>query len=170
MEKLYWLARSHDDGGGVLSYPETENSRGIVMISKKHWSPGSDVSVESAERSESGGWIVSGVLAPKGICPDCGLQSRRRHGWRRRRLQDYPAHGDEVTVDLAICVGDVWHPLAHAGLSRTRPPRLRVLLRGARRVSGRLSVILGILAVGGLPSGSSTVWALESAMTRCLGS
>jgi hypothetical protein len=27
--------------------------------------------------------------------------------WWRRRLQDYPAHGDEVTVDLAVCVGDL---------------------------------------------------------------
>ena len=69
------------------------------MSSKKHWSPGNDVAVQSVERSESGGWIVSGTLAPNGICPDCGLYSRRRHGWRRRRLQDYPAHGDEVTVD-----------------------------------------------------------------------
>jgi hypothetical protein len=66
------------------------------MISRKHWSPGSDVSVQSVERRDSGGWTVSGSLTPNGICPDCGLQSRRRHGWRRRRLQDYPAHGDGV--------------------------------------------------------------------------
>ncbi|WP_170207211.1 transposase family protein [Roseinatronobacter monicus] len=88
-----------------------ENSGGIVVSSKKHWSPGSDVAVQSVERSESGGWIVSGVLAPNGICPDCGLHSRRRHGWRRRRLQDYPAHGDGVTVDLAVCR---WRCLASA--------------------------------------------------------
>lgn len=43
------------------------------MISKNHWSPGSVVSVQSVERSESGGWIVSGSLTPNGICPDCGL-------------------------------------------------------------------------------------------------
>ena len=67
------------------------------MISRKHWSPGSDVSVQSVERRHSGGWTVSGSLTPNGTCPDCGLQSRRRHGWRRRRLQDYPAHGDGVT-------------------------------------------------------------------------
>ncbi|MCC5966818.1 MAG: hypothetical protein JJU24_11850 [Natronohydrobacter sp.] len=73
------------------------------MNSKKHWSPGSDVAVQNVERSEPGGWIASGVLAPNGICPGCGLHSRRRHGWRRWRLQDYRAHGDEETADLAIC-------------------------------------------------------------------
>ena len=41
------------------------------MTSKHHWSPGSDVSVQSVERSESGGWSVSGSLTPNGICPDC---------------------------------------------------------------------------------------------------
>ena len=48
--------------------------------------------------------------------------------------------------------------------------RMRVLLRGALRVSGKLSAILGTRPAGGLPSGSCTAWALESVMTRCLGS
>jgi hypothetical protein len=34
------------------------------MISRKHWSPGSDVSVQSVERRDSGGWTVSGSLTP----------------------------------------------------------------------------------------------------------
>lgn len=72
------------------------------MNSKKHWAPGSDISVQSVERSDTGGWIVSGTLAPKGICPDC-RQHSRRHGWRHRRLQDFPAHGDGVTVELRVC-------------------------------------------------------------------
>ncbi|WP_352653342.1 transposase family protein [Mesorhizobium sp. M0659] len=38
----------------------------------------------------------------KGICPGCGMRSRRRHGWHHRRLQDYPAHGETVTVQLRI--------------------------------------------------------------------
>ncbi|WP_366511120.1 transposase family protein [Mesorhizobium sp.] len=35
-----------------------------------------------------------------GVCPDCGHQSRRRHGWRHRRLMDYPAHSQAVTLEL----------------------------------------------------------------------
>ncbi|WP_416547089.1 MULTISPECIES: transposase family protein [unclassified Phaeobacter] len=96
------------------------------MISKHHWSPGSDVSVQSVERSESGGWIVSGSLTPNGICPDCGLHSPRRHGWRRRRLQDYPAHGDEVTVDLAVCR---WRCLAPACPRRTFSDQIASIAR-----------------------------------------
>jgi len=38
--------------------------------SKKHWSPGGEVSVQSVERRDAGGWIVSGNLAPNSICPD----------------------------------------------------------------------------------------------------
>ncbi len=38
------------------------------MISNRHWSPGSDVSVQSVERSDAGGWLVSGTLVPQGIC------------------------------------------------------------------------------------------------------
>ena len=48
------------------------------MSSKKRWSPGSDIAVQHVERSETGGWIVFGILAPNGICPDRGLHSRRR--------------------------------------------------------------------------------------------
>jgi transposase len=87
-------------GATILSL---EHSGGIVVISKKHWSPGSDVSVQGVKRRDSGGWLVSGVLAPRGICPDCGLHSRRRHGWRQRRLQDLPALGDKVTIALWVC-------------------------------------------------------------------
>lgn len=127
------------------------------MSSKKHWSPGSDVSVRSVERSDTGGWLVSGTLAPKGICPFCGLHSRRRHGWRHRRLQDFPAHGDGVTVGLQVCRWRFWLPLARAVRFQNRPPRLRVRLHIAHRVSGGLSVIWGMRHVGRLPSGSCTV-------------
>lgn len=73
------------------------------MNTKKHWAPCSEAMVDRVGRTETGGWVVSGTLAPKGICPDCGLRSRRRHGWGRRRLQDFPAHGDAVTLELRVC-------------------------------------------------------------------
>ena len=37
-----------------------------------------------------------------GVCPDCGKQSERRHGWHERHLQDLPAQGAAVTVKLRI--------------------------------------------------------------------
>ena len=121
------------------------------MSSKKHWSPGSDVAVQSVERSERGGWIVSGVLAPNGICPDCGLHSRRRHGWRRRRLQDYPAHGDEVTVDLAICR---WRCQAPACPRRTFSDQIASIARPFARRTSRVGEIVTHLghASGGRPA------------------
>ena len=103
------------------------------MISRKHWSPGSDVSVQSVERRDSGGWTVSGSLTPNGICPDCGLHSRRRHGWRRRRLQDYPAHGDGVTVTLWVCR---WRCLAPACPRRARWRLRRRVIKPIQRRRG----------------------------------
>jgi len=45
------------------------------------------------------------ILAPGegfGVCPDCGKQSMRRHGWHERHLQDFPAQGAGVTVKLRM--------------------------------------------------------------------
>ncbi|WP_425439281.1 transposase family protein [Roseovarius azorensis] len=121
------------------------------MSSKKHWSPGSEVLVQSVERSDSGGWIVSGNLAPNGICPDCGLHSRRRHGWRRRRLQDYPAHGDGVTVALWVCR---WRCLAPACPRRTFSDQIASVARPFARRTSRVGEIVSHLghATGGRPA------------------
>ncbi|HAW46123.1 MAG TPA: hypothetical protein DCX34_02625, partial [Roseovarius sp.] len=111
--------------------------------------------------------LVSGILAPQGLCPDCGLHSRRRHGWRHPRLQDFPAHGDGVTMELQVCR---WRCLASARPRRTFSDHVSsIALPFARRTSrvGEIVSNLGHAQVGGLPSGSCTVWASESAMTRC---
>lgn len=73
------------------------------MISKKHWAPAKEVFVQHVGRTDAGGWVVSGILAPRGICPECGSPSRRRHGWRRRRVEDFPAQGQSVWVELRVC-------------------------------------------------------------------
>lgn len=121
------------------------------MGSKKHWSPGIDVAVQSVERSERGGWLVFGVLAPNGICPDCGFHSRRRHGWRRRRLQDYPAHGNKVTVDLAICR---WRCQAPACPRRTFSDQIASIAHPFARRTSRVGEIVSHLghATGGRPA------------------
>ncbi|BAB54453.1 transposase (plasmid) [Mesorhizobium japonicum MAFF 303099] len=74
----------------------------MIMHSKKHWAPGSGVKVLRVVRMGKDGWKVYASIPEKGICPGCGIRSRRRHGWRLRRLQDYPAHGETVTVELRI--------------------------------------------------------------------
>ena len=85
------------------------------MISKKYWSPGSHVSIQSVERSDAGGWLASGTLAPQGICPCCGSHSRRRHGWRQQRLQDVPSH-DTVLRQLKQRAQDTAPPLKVIGI------------------------------------------------------
>ncbi len=137
-----------------------------MVISRKHWSPGSDASVQSVERRDSGGWVVSGNLAPSGICPDCGLQSRRRHGWRHRRLQDYPAHGDGVTVTLWVCR---WRCLAPACPRRTFSDQIGSIARPFARRTSRVGEIVSHLghATGGRPS---VAWACplrHLASARC---
>jgi transposase len=72
------------------------------MHSTKHWSPGDGVKVRRVARSAADGWNVYAATAEAGICPGCGKRSRRRHGWRHRRLQDYPAHGEAVFIELRI--------------------------------------------------------------------
>lgn len=121
------------------------------MISKKHWSPGSDIAVQSVKRRDSGGWLVSGVLAPSGICPDCGLHSRRRHGWRQRRLQDLPAHGDKVTITLWVCR---WRCPASACPRRTFSDYTSSIAHSFARRTSRADDIVGHLghATGGRPA------------------
>ncbi len=121
------------------------------MTSKHYWSPGGEVSIQSVERNDSGGWIVLGSLTPNGICPDCGLHSRRRHGWRRRRLQDYPAHGDEVTIDLGVCS---WRCLALACPRRTFSDQIASIARPFARRTSRVGEIVSHLghAAGGRPA------------------
>ena len=77
-----------------------ETSGGIVMTSKHHWSRGGEVSVQSVERNDSGGWIVSGVLAPKAGAPSFATMrslAMRFNGILRSRVADpLPAWIDDA--------------------------------------------------------------------------
>jgi len=46
--------------------------------------------------------VILAVGDGVGVCPDCGKQAERRHGWHERHLQDLPAQGAAVTVKLRI--------------------------------------------------------------------
>ena len=121
------------------------------MNTRKQWAPCSNVMVDHVARRESGGWVVSGTLVPKGICPDCGLKSRRRHGWRHRHLQDFPAHGDAVTVDLRVCR---WRCLGSACPRGTFSDQASALARPFAHRTSRVALISSHLghAAGGRPA------------------
>lgn len=59
--------------------------------------------MDEVSQAGAGSWVVSGRLAPNGTSPGCGMRSRRRHGWRRRRVEDFPAKGQAVWVELRVC-------------------------------------------------------------------
>ncbi len=72
------------------------------MQTKSIWSPGPGIKVQSVVSSDKGDWLVSACGPSSGICPDCRHQSRSRHGWSYRSLQDLPIQGNEVTVRLQL--------------------------------------------------------------------
>ncbi|MBE0414704.1 MAG: ISL3 family transposase [Yoonia sp.] len=95
--------------------------------------------------------IVSGTLAARGICPDCGIQSSRRHGWRRRHLQDFPADGVRVSLALRVCR---WRCISAKCVRRTFSDQTPGIAKPFRRRTARLSAIVRHLghATGGRPA------------------
>ena len=121
------------------------------MVSKKHWAPTANVEVGEVRQSETGAWVVSGRLAPNGTCPECGTPSRQRHGWRCRRIEDFPAQGQAVWIELRVCR---WRCLNSDCHRRTFSDcKAEVAPPYARRTS-RQAQLLGHLAhaAGGTPA------------------
>lgn len=123
----------------------------MSMRAKKDWAPSKYVTVDRVERTAMGQWTVFGSLVERGICPGCGARSRHRHGWRQRRLQDFPAHGQAVTVDLRVCR---WRCLSSAcDLKTFSDQAVTVAAPRARRTS-RIAQVVRHLghAAGGRPA------------------
>ncbi|MEI3856323.1 MULTISPECIES: transposase family protein [unclassified Ensifer] len=72
------------------------------MRAQLKWSPGPGVKVLGSTLQDEENWVVSAAAKPVGICPDCGTQSRHRHGWHNRRLKDLPVQGQVVKIKLAL--------------------------------------------------------------------
>uniref|UniRef100_UPI00353054F2 transposase family protein n=1 Tax=Martelella sp. NC20 TaxID=2740298 RepID=UPI00353054F2 len=66
------------------------------------WSPGPGAKVLGITLQDEENWIVSTEAKPVGMCPDCGMRNRHRHGWHSRCLQDLPAQGQVVKIKLAL--------------------------------------------------------------------
>lgn len=121
------------------------------MASKKHWAPTSSVLVGEIRQSGTGAWVVSGRLAPSGICPECGTASRQRHGWRRRRIEDFPAQGQAVWVELNVCR---WRCLNPDCRRRTFSDHDTAVAAPFARRTSRQAQLLGHMAhaAGGIPA------------------
>jgi hypothetical protein len=127
------------------------------VISKKHWSPVCDVSVQSVK--PAGGlypalWHLR-AFALTVVCVHDDVTDGR--------IGDriFPHLETRSQWNSRFAAGDVWLPLARAERFQTRSYRLHVRLHVAPRVSGRLSVTWGMRQVGGLPSDSCT-WPMQS--------
>ena len=121
------------------------------MVSKKHWAPTASVEVGEVRQSETGAWVVSGRLAPNGICPECGTPSRQRHGWRHRRIEDFPAQGQAVWIELRVCR---WRCLNSDCRRRTFSDREAAVATPYARRTSRQAQLLGHMAhaAGGTPA------------------
>ncbi|MDE3768699.1 ISL3 family transposase [Sinorhizobium meliloti] len=94
--------------------------------------------------------MVSAAGPAFGICPDCGLRTRNRHGWSNRSLQDLPVQGKTVTVKLRL---SRWR-CAHQKCERqTFTDRLPTIASPYARRTRRVSEIVGLLghSAGGRP-------------------
>ena len=94
--------------------------------------------------------MISAVGDGSGICPDCGRQSLHRHGWHERHLQDLPAQGAAVTVELRIqrwqCRNQACKRQTFAGqLPEIAAPSARRTVRAAELVDVEFAatIILG---------------------------
>ena len=121
------------------------------MVSKKHWAPTANVEVGEVRQSETGAWVVCGRLAPNGTCPECGTSSRQRHGWRRRRIEDFPAQGQAVWIELRVCR---WRCLNSDCRRRTFSDREAAVATPYARRTSRQAQLLGHVAhaAGGTPA------------------
>ena len=113
------------------------------MVSKKHWAPTASVEVGEVRQSETGAWVVCGRLAPNGTCPECGTSSRQRHGWRRRRIEDFPAQGQAVWIELRVCR---WRCLNSDCRRRTFSDREGAVATPYARRTSRQAQLLGHVA------------------------
>ena len=71
------------------------------MKTKSDWAPGPELRILAAER-QSAGWVVTAEAPGSGCCPTCDRQSRCRHGWYVRHLQDLPVQGAAVSLNLKV--------------------------------------------------------------------
>ena len=120
------------------------------MRTKSKWSPGPGVKILGVELTDDDGWVVTAAGPAIGICPDCRLRSRSRHGWSNRSLQDLPVQGKAVTVKLRL---SRWRCLQQQCERQTFTDRLPTVASPYARRTKRVVEIVGLLghSTGGRP-------------------
>jgi len=104
------------------------------MGTDREWAPGLGIEVTDVRQIDKR-WVVSATMKECGRCPACGAHSGARHGWYVRRLQDLPAQGAAVELQLKLA----WWRCATAGCARhtfsvCQPEVVPAFARRTRRV------------------------------------
>jgi transposase len=120
------------------------------MLTKSKWSPGPGIKVQSVVFGDEGDCVVSACGPSSGICPDCRHQSKSRHGWSYRSLQDLPIQGNEVTVRLQL---RRWRCTYRQCRRQTFTDRVPAIASPYARRTRRVAEIVGLLghSTGGRP-------------------
>jgi transposase len=120
------------------------------MRTKSKWSPGPGVKILGVVLTDDDGWVVTAAGPAIGICPDCRLRSRSRHGWSNRSLQDLPVQGKAVAVKLRL---SRWRCLQQQCERQTFADRLPTVASPYARRTKRVVEIVGLLghSTGGRP-------------------
>ncbi|NNW34109.1 hypothetical protein GS954_18585 [Roseobacter sp. HKCCD8198] len=121
------------------------------MHTKSTWSPGPGVKVQGITLQDDEAWVVFVEAKPVGICPDCGIRSRHRHGQRARRLTDLPNQGRTVTVRMTLTRWQCRHPKCRR---RTFSDRHPAIAPPYAHRTARMAEIVGLVGhgMGGSPS------------------
>lgn len=121
------------------------------MQTKSKWSPGPGVRVLGVTLKDEENWVVSAAAKPIGICPDCGMRSRHRHGWHNRCLRDLPVQGQVVKVKLSLIRWQCRHRKCQRRTFTDRLPK--IALPYAHRTM-RMAEIVGLVGhkMGGRPA------------------
>jgi transposase len=114
------------------------------------WAPGPGIEVLEAENL-NGNWIVNAVGPGSGRCPGCSFSSTSRHSRYVRRLQDLPAQG--VTVALNVTV-DRWRCRNPGCKRKTFSDQIRPIAYPFARRTCRVSELAHLIghSAGGRPA------------------
>lgn len=120
------------------------------MRTRSKWSPGPGIKVQSVVPNDEGDWVVFACGPSSGTCPDCQNQSRSRHSWSYRSLQDLPVQGKEMTVRLQL---SRWRCTYRQCRRQTFTDRFPAIASPYGRRTTRVAGIIGLLghSAGGRP-------------------
>ena len=91
------------------------------MQTQSKWSPGPGVRVLGITLQDEENWIVSAAAKPIGICPDCGMRSRHRHGWHNRCLRDLPVQSRNSSSGICFRKAEIIYGRVASSKARCGP-------------------------------------------------